>query len=264
MRALASQVHPESVLVITLDSCRYDSFAAAQAPNLHSVAPLHRAKAPSHFTYGSHAAMFMGFTPSVPGAAAPFIDSKFGKLFQLSDIGFRRAAHPGFQLSGRSIIDGFTRLGYRTIGSGAVRWFDPHTEAGSTLSQDFAAFHYAGCTWALPAQLAFMMQQIGTGDDTPVFAFLNIGETHAPYYYEGAAWSCSDNPCIPYQTMTAVRNARIANGPAWNMSTHGLRRCSAGSGMRRSCCAAITVIAGAKMGCGNMASAMTPPSPCPC
>jgi len=53
------KVNSDSVLFITLDSCRYDTFESATAPHLKAVAPLHRAKAPSHFTYGSHAAMFV-------------------------------------------------------------------------------------------------------------------------------------------------------------------------------------------------------------
>ncbi len=61
-------VDAESVLFVTLDSCRYDTFASARIPTLRAVAPLHRAQAPGHFTYGSHAAMFVGFTPSIPGA----------------------------------------------------------------------------------------------------------------------------------------------------------------------------------------------------
>lgn len=51
-------VAPTSLLFITLDSCRYDTFVAAKAPNLKSIGPVHRAKAPGSFTYASHAAMF--------------------------------------------------------------------------------------------------------------------------------------------------------------------------------------------------------------
>ena len=31
-----------------------------------------------------------------------------------------------------------------------------------------------------------------------MFAFLNVGETHVPYYYDGAPWHPADNPCIPF------------------------------------------------------------------
>ena len=39
--------------------------AAALPPAMDRVGPLHRAMAPSHFTFGSHAAIFKGFLPSV-------------------------------------------------------------------------------------------------------------------------------------------------------------------------------------------------------
>ena len=195
--------HPDSVLFITLDSCRYDTFVDAQTPNLGRVGPLHRAMAPSHFTYGSHAAMFVGFTPSLPGAAQPFLDNKFAKLFKLDGPGFAASKNSGFDLTGRSIVDGFGRLGYRTLGSGAVRWFDPSTAPGVHLTQDFAAFHYAGNTWRLREQLDWLAARFGetSGEmgGQREFVFLNVGETHAPYYHEGAPWAASDNPCRPYQ-----------------------------------------------------------------
>ena len=63
----ASPLHPDSVLLITLDSCRYDSFRRSTTPAMDRVGPLHLAMAPSHFTFGSHAAIFKGFLPSVSG-----------------------------------------------------------------------------------------------------------------------------------------------------------------------------------------------------
>ena len=59
-------IHPDSVLFLTLDSCRFDSFRDANIPELKSLAPLHKAQAPSYFTYGSHAAFWMGFTLASP------------------------------------------------------------------------------------------------------------------------------------------------------------------------------------------------------
>ena len=34
-----------------------------------------------------------------------------------------------------------------------------------------------------------------------MFVFLNVGETHAPYWHEGAPWALEDNPCLPFQTV---------------------------------------------------------------
>ena len=45
-----------------------------------------------------------------------------------------------FQLQGPSIIEGFRRQGYRTVGSGAVGWFDPATETGRCLTNEFERF----------------------------------------------------------------------------------------------------------------------------
>ena len=50
----------EDVLLITLDSCRFDTFKRAHT--IFPIGPLHRAESPSYFTYGSHAAIWMSFT----------------------------------------------------------------------------------------------------------------------------------------------------------------------------------------------------------
>ncbi|GAB4226965.1 MAG: STM4013/SEN3800 family hydrolase [Stanieria sp.] len=193
-----SQQKEQSVLFITLDSCRYDTFVSTQVPNLKAVGKLYRAMAPGNFTYGSHAAMFVGFTPGVSTKFEPYVNSKYGKIFRVLSGGL-----PGkqehFNLIGRNIIDGFKRLGYLTIGSGAVGWFDPHTETGQSLIQDFDAFFYPGNTFSLARQIQWIAQYLNNLSQ-PVFVFLNVGETHVPYYYEGASWSIEDNPCIPFSS----------------------------------------------------------------
>lgn len=186
-----------SVLLVTLDSCRYDTFAAGTAPNLKSIGPLHRALAPAGFTYASHAAMFVGFTPWVPGTRAPFVNPKAGRIFKLVGAG-----HPGYgsefvRLTGRNIVDGFRRLGHATVGTGAVSWFDPQTEAGTLLTADFDEFLYVRAP-ALDAQLAFLERELERAGDRSVFAFLNVGETHVPYAYAGAPWDATVNPCKPF------------------------------------------------------------------
>ena len=78
-------LHPESVLFLTLDSCRFDSFLDAHIPHLKAIAPLHKAQSPSYFTYGSHAAFWMGFTPGISSAVeVPWLNPKYGKLFRMN------------------------------------------------------------------------------------------------------------------------------------------------------------------------------------
>lgn len=186
-----------SVLFITLDSCRYDTFLKADIPHLKSVGKLHRAMAPGNFTYSSHAAMFVGFSPGVAERAEPFANPKYGKIFKIVGAGFPGKGTEHITLEGRNIIDGFKRKGYLTFGSGAVGWFSPQIETGQLLSNDFDNFFYSGDTYSLAKQIEWIENSLA-GLKKAVFVFLNIGETHVPYYYEGAPWSFEDNPCVPF------------------------------------------------------------------
>jgi hypothetical protein len=190
--------HPDSVLLVTLDSCRFDTFAHAELPAMKAIAPLRRAKAPSHFTFGSHAAMFVGFTPGVAEEAAPFVNPKFGRLFRLSYAGHPGKAPPGFTVSGRNIVEGFRAAGYATFGSAAMGWFDPATEVSGILRDGFEAFHFAADS-GVEAQLTWLDDRLAQVGARPVFVFLNVGETHVPYHHKGAPWSREDNPCQPFQ-----------------------------------------------------------------
>ncbi len=189
--------HFRSVLFITLDSCRYDTFVDAAAPNIKAVGTLYRAMAPGNFTYGSHAAMFVGFTPGVAHLAEPFVNPKFAKIFKMVASGFPGKGTEHLSLEGENIICGFKRKGYLTLGSGAVGWFDPATETGRHLSRDFDRFYYPGNNVSLEKQLAWLSEELASPKD-PVLAFLNIGETHVPYYFDGAPWEPGTNPCIPF------------------------------------------------------------------
>ena len=203
------QIDPGSVLFVTLDSCRYDTFARADVPVMRKVGPLHQAQAPSYFTFASHAAMFAGFTPGLADVAAPLLNPKFGKIFKLSGAAFPGKGGEGFTLGGRNIVEGFKRLGHAALGTGAVAWFDPATPAAQLLISEFDEFFYPGNSWSLARQLAWIDEQLAQLGGKPVFLFLNVGETHVPYYHEGAAWAPEDNPCVPFQTVDRSADCRL-------------------------------------------------------
>ena len=110
MLAALRMVHPESVLFISLDSCRYDSAVALQRQGrlitLAQVGPLYQAQAPSHFTYGSHAAFWVGFTPGVAQSSEAWLNPKLGKLFRMAYAGSTGQDGKGFQLAGANIVEG--------------------------------------------------------------------------------------------------------------------------------------------------------------
>jgi len=199
MEILMERQDARSVLLVTLDSCRFDTFESAAAPTLKSVGRLWRTMAPGNFTYASHRAIFMGFTPGVT-AAEPFANPKLAKIFKMAGPGFAGAGREHFLLWGRNIIDGFKRRGHLAIGSGAVDWFDTGTETGRDLTRDFDRFQFAGDSWSLEKQLTWMARQLddAVARATPVFAFLNVGETHVPYYFAGADWDVHSNVCVPF------------------------------------------------------------------
>lgn len=186
--------HPESLLLITLDSCRFDTMSSCTTPNIRSVGPLHKVMAPSYFTYASHAAMFVGFTPGDGMVEEPIVNPKCGKLVRLVGGGSPSRAFDRFTLRGRTIMDGFNNAGYITAGTGAVKWFDDSSDTGKSLVRDFQHYMYPGNSWSLRKQMAWLSSVIG-GARRPVFAFLNVGETHVPYYYEGAPWSYTEITC---------------------------------------------------------------------
>lgn len=188
-----SAQHPASVLLITLDSCRYDVFASAKLPKLKSIGSLYRAMAPAHYTYPSHASIFAGFTPGCAELAEPYVNPKYAKIFKLIGPGIPGKGREFAMLPGRNIVDGFRRLGYRTIGAGGVGWFRPDTHSGRVLSADFDRFFWGGRTWALPAQLEFVHRELAEFSGRS-FVFLNVGETHVPYYHEGCGWDLTRNP----------------------------------------------------------------------
>ena len=186
----------KSILLITLDSCRYDTFVSSDASAIKAVGPLHRAMAPGNFTYASHSAIFVGFTPGVADLRQPFANPKIGRIFRLSGSTAPAKGSEHFVLEGRTIIEGLKREGYKTYGTGGVRWLDPHTPTGAMLVRDFdefAFFAYHG----LQKQMQWIETKLPR-DGQPVMVFVNVGETHVPYWHEGAAWSKDDNPCISY------------------------------------------------------------------
>jgi hypothetical protein len=200
---------PASVLFVTLDSCRYDTFEAAAAPALKSIGQLYRAHAPSYFTFGSHMAMFAGFTPGMASLREPYVNPKFGKIFKLAGGGSTPPGGAFFSLQGENLIQGFKRRGYRAIGTAAVGWFRPDTDAGRVLGRDFDDFFHPGNVWSLRRQVEWLEERLREHAGRPVLAFVNVGETHVPYYHDGASWSREDNPCVPFSDANDAEKCRV-------------------------------------------------------
>ena len=193
-----------SVLFITIDSCRYDTFKWAYKKgllkNIRGVGQLYKAYSPSYFTYGSHASFWMGFLPGVIGSKESILNPKAGKLFRMNHTpAVKNEETKNFVLDGENIIDGFNRRGYVTIGTGAVEWFNDKTKTGRQLSKDFKHYMFAGNTFSLEKQLCWIDSKLKEiSEEQEVFTFINVGETHVPYWHNGANWEKWPSPCIPF------------------------------------------------------------------
>lgn len=141
----------------------------------------------------------MELTLGVVGSSVPLLNPKVAKVFLLKAGGrqLNQDAH-SFDLDGANVIEGFRRQGYCTICSGAVAWFDTTTDTGAVLAQPFDQFQFAGDTWSLNSQLDWIdarLQELQP--EEPCFLFLNVGETHIPYWHQGAPWPRWPSPCEP-------------------------------------------------------------------
>ncbi|MER5466303.1 sulfatase-like hydrolase/transferase [Streptomyces sp. NPDC002668] len=177
-----------SLLIVTLDSCRYDSALHADTPFLDAVAVLEPALAHATFTLPAHTAMFSGYFPladRVRGLESPIA---LRQLPTARRPGLLKSRGRGFS-AGVNMIDGLRGRGYRTVGAGGVRWF-----TGPQLREGFDEFLYWGPThcpddvdlpaWEAPHFALSHPQEIAAalpGQPAPWLLFVNAAETHAPY-----------------------------------------------------------------------------------
>ena len=96
--------------------------------------------------------------------------------------------------------------GWDPVVAAAMGWFDLATATGRHMSDPFEHFCFPG-PHNLRKQLAFVTERLDSASgDT--FTFINVGETHVPYWHEGAPWEADDNPCVPFQVLDRAADCR--------------------------------------------------------
>lgn len=175
----------DSYLLLTYDSCRYDVLVAAATPVLDSFATVVPAQAPANFTYASHHAMFVGILPNADDDV-PLLNRFRSQLIGLTEVGETNVAKNARQTvtSDWNVVAGLRDTGYRTIGAGAMNWFRQ-----ASLTEGFERFCFTGTD--ADAQVDFVLSELDAAESgQPTFAFVNFGETHAPFAYAGKATTC--------------------------------------------------------------------------
>lgn len=180
------KMEDRSVLFITLDSCRYDSFEMARTPNFDKLGKARAAGTHGTYTLPAHMSFFMGYLPSV--GSVPFDAYYTPEIKQLWRLTTGRARDPatvGISVDGITVPKAYEKRGFRVVGSGGVRWFRHPLLAGQ-----FDRFHFFGesdfaSVFAKRQLHEFPLNHIDylideVGSDR-FFLFINCPETHVPY-----------------------------------------------------------------------------------
>ena len=163
-------------VLLVADSLRYDVATEAHLPYLKAQGRMRSAWAHGTYTWPSHQAMLMGHLPHCFDHEVLYNRYR-QQLFRLGDsLGtgggkHQRKSHLRLP-SNRTIVHGFRTLGYQTIATGAVTWFQ-HPYWGET----FDSFRYQV---GAEKQLSWALEEIA---QRPFFLLVNFGETHEPYSF---------------------------------------------------------------------------------
>jgi membrane-anchored protein YejM (alkaline phosphatase superfamily) len=184
--------YEHNTLLITLDSCRYDTFELAHTPNIDKIGEAVPAMTNGNFTLPAHTSIFSGFLPkSDDKNPDSFYTANGVQLWRLNSSK-NREGQIGVPLSGRSILEGYRNLGYKIRGFGGTQFFyDDH----QILRADFkeGEFQHFGAIYGHeggtnedrhPSVLPFShIDEIAESvkNTKKWFLFINSHETHSPY-----------------------------------------------------------------------------------
>jgi Sulfatase len=180
----AEELHSSgyNFVLLTYDSCRYDVLLSAHTPVLDSCADVILAETPGNYTFAAHMSFFSGILPcSIE--PLPYYNRFVKQLIGLVEVGEGQVAKSALHTmrSDDNVLAGFKDSGYQVVGAGAMNWFRQHS-----LTRSFEKFSFTGTD--AKSQVDFVRSAINLSK--PFFAFINFGETHAPFSYAGQSEAC--------------------------------------------------------------------------
>jgi len=169
----AAPAGARNLVVVILDSLRYDSWLAAAPPALAKLGPVERRWSYASWTAPSHYNLLMGLLPhtSPPEVyASEYYKQDFlryGERLGIDGVEFKSMLPSIF-------LPTYLRgLGYSTHAMVSMPVLNPQT----AINRDFDSFDL------MPSHndMAAMLPKLGFDDERPSFHLLNVGETHYPY-----------------------------------------------------------------------------------
>ena len=165
------------IIFIVMDSCRFDTFVAAETPNIDRFGPVEKRYSYASWTAPSHYAFTMGMLPH-ESPRKVFASEVYKEEFVLwaDRIGTTRMAFKDF-LPELSLPAVLRKLGYRTVAKVSM----PVLNRFTLINQHFDDYklmdHHNN--------FAGMVEEIDFDQKQPHYYFLNLGETHYPYMLDG-------------------------------------------------------------------------------
>lgn len=180
------QTHEDlNYVLITLDSCRYDSLIKAHTPELDRLGKIYSAWSPATYTLPAHVSFFTGILPMVH-EEVPYLNRFTKQLFKMHKGGASLGGEAGsktlnLKASKKDMIHGLKQSGFYTVGSGAANWFDKEV-----LVKNFHNFKYLRAQSA-EAQCNYILSKLSQNAvKKRFFSFINFYETHTPYMHYGS------------------------------------------------------------------------------
>jgi hypothetical protein len=173
------------VVVLVLDSCRFDSFVQAAPRRFSALGEVQRRWSYASWTAPSHYNLLSGLLPhaSPPGRHAAAV---YREDFT------RWSARLGGEVAFEQLLPSLWLphllkwgLGYRTVGLVSLPVLNPAT----AIARDFDEFRLMD----RHNEFGRMIEALRFRADRPTFALLNLGETHYPYAVDG-----QDAPDLPH------------------------------------------------------------------
>ncbi len=175
-----------NLLLITFDSCRFDTFAAAKTPFIDRLGAARRAYSYASWTMPSHHVYLMGVSPHESPKHVFASEVYRRDFFQWSErLGIPNISFKEFvpQLS----LPGFLKKhGYKTHGRVSL----PVLNQTTAINNNFDTYKLMDKHNDFNA----MLSEMKFSSDYPSFYFFNVGETHYPYTLPGE--SAEDLPRI--------------------------------------------------------------------
>lgn len=178
----------ENVVFLTLDCCSYKTTEKAEIPFIRKLGEIYSADSYATYTLPSHISAFAGYFPKRRSydPKNDYFCRNGHQLWRLKTSRVKEKSMVDIFLDGETIIDGYRKMGFYTLGTGGVRWF--RSKLLTNYFQDFLYFGNEDYQDVFEKRVHgnFALDNVNCiinkiANKEKWFLFMNCHETHVPY-----------------------------------------------------------------------------------